>query len=191
MRKGIYNIDDGVNFGIWQDDVSKLMYYDSTKTILSTLNLSGRIADFGGGNGLLKQLYNNVITIDIDESKQPDIKDDILTHKGEYDIIFIRYVLHYLNDYEVIKLFENIKSFHKGKVIIQQFVNEDLKTKYHNSINEFKYFRTESQLLALLPKCQKIYSIAYKVTKDFYRNRLKIENAKEHNEIINAYLINF
>jgi len=191
MQENIYKIDKGSYFGMWTDSISKLMYFDSTKELLQKISISGKIADYGGANGLLKTFIPNAISIDIDKTKNPDIVDNIITHKGKYNIIFIRYVLHYLNDYDVLKLFQNIATYHKGIVIIQQFTNEDLKSKYYNSINEQKYFRTEKQLLALLPPCEKIYSKQYTVTKNFYLNRLDNSNAIEHKECINAYLINY
>lgn len=189
MLNKIYKEDKGCFFGKWNDKTSKIMYYDSTVKILSKINTKGKIADYGGANGILKNFIPNIITIDIDKSKNPDIVDNILTHKGIYDLIIIRFVLHYLNDYEVLQLFENIKSYHKGKILVIQFVNEDLKLKYFNSRNEFKYFRTKKQLEKLLPIFKNIYSLQYKCSKKFYKNRLEINNAKKHKEQINAYLI--
>lgn len=190
MQTKIYKEDLGTKFGQWTDKTSKLMYYDSTVNILSKINTNVSVADYGGANGILKEFIPNIITIDIDSSKNPDICDNILTHVGKYDLIIIRFVLHYLNDYEVLQLFEKIQTYHKGQVLIIQFCNNDLKAKYKNSINEFKYFRTENQLEALLPKCNKIYSKKYTVTKEFYKNRLQINNAINHKEIINAYEYN-
>lgn len=187
MQKNIYKEDCKTNFGKWNYQVSKFMYFDSIKEILSKINIPNKVADYGGANGILKQFIPNIITIDIDESKKPDIVDNILTHKGTYDLIIIRYVLHYLNDYQVLQLFKNIKQYHKGSILVIQFCNNDLKSKYYNSKNEFKYFRTENQLEKLLPKSKKIYSKKYMVTNDFYRNRLQIKNTIEHEEILNAY----
>jgi hypothetical protein len=189
MQNIIYKEDNGIDFGKWSDNTSKLMYFDSVKDILSKIDTKGKIADYGGANGILKQFIPNIISIDIDASKNPDIVDNILTHNGNYDLIIIRFVLHYLNDYEVLKLFKNIEKYHKGKILIIQFTNEDLKSKYYNSKNEFKYFRTKNQLQKLLPKFKNIYSIKYECSIEFYKNRLNIENAKNHIEEINAYLI--
>ena len=189
MPKKIYKEDSGVGFGQWQDNVSKFIYFESVEQILSEIELPQKVADYGGANGILKKYIPNIISIDIDESKNPDIVDNIITHKGNYDLIVIRYVLHYLNDYEVLQLFENIKSYHKGKILIIQFCNEDLKSKYGNSKNEFKYFRTQKQLVKLLPNCKKIYSKKYICTKGFYKNRLGIETSIEHEEILNAYYL--
>lgn len=187
MQTKIYKEDKGVRFGKWIDKVSKLMYYDSTKEILSKIKIPEIVADYGGANGILKEFIPNIISIDIDKSKNPDIIDNIITHKGKYDLIIVRFVLHYLNDYQILELFNNIKKYHKGKVLIIQFTNNDLISKYENSRNEFKYFRTENQLDALLISFKKVYVTEYEVTKEFYKNRLDIDNAKNHNEKIIAY----
>jgi hypothetical protein len=189
MLKITYKEDKGIKFGKWSDKISKLIYFDSVNEILSKINTNGLVADYGGANGILKQFIPNIISIDIDASKVPDIIDNIITHKGNYNLIIIRFVLHYLNDYEVLQLFENIKSYHKGKILIIQFCNNDLKSKYKNSLNEFKYFRTENQLENLLPKFKKIYNIEYNIDKKFYLNRLGNGNYIKHKEQLNAYLI--
>lgn len=189
MHKKIYKEDKGLNFGKWNDNISKLIYYDSIKEILLKIDTSGKVADYGGANGILKQFIPDIITIDIDPTKKPDILENILCHRGNYDLIIIRFVLHYLSDYEVLKLFDNIEKHHNGKILVVQFTNEDLKSKYRNSINELKYFRTKNQLQNLLPNFKNIYSIKYKCTKEFYKNRLGIDNAIKHKEQINAYLI--
>ena len=188
MQKQTYKIDQGENFGKWSDNTSKFLYKYSILEILNKIEIPEKTADFGGGNGLLKEIIPNIITIDIDKTKKPDIIDNILTHRGKYDLIIIRYVLHYLNDYELIQLFDNIKSFHKGKLLIIQFCNNDLINKYFNSKNEIKYFRTENQTENLIPKgFKKIFSMNYICSKEFYKNRLQNENIIEHNEILNAY----
>lgn len=186
MQKNIYKEDKGQNFGKWNDNISKLLYYRSTRKILSKISVPQIVADYGGANGILKQFIPNCITIDIDSSKTPDICDNILTHTGNYDLIIIRYVLHYLTDQQIISLFEHLKTFHKGAILVQQFCNKDLVLKYANSVNEQqKYFRTKEQLLSLLPKGFKIiYKTKYIVTKDFYKNRLNNLNGIEHDEEI-------
>ena len=189
MQKIIYKEDKGRDFGKWSDQTSKLIYFDSIKEILAKIDTSGKVADYGGANGILKQFIPNIITIDIDGSKNPDIQDDILTHQGNYDLIIIRFVLHYLNDYQVLQLFKNIQKYHSGKILLIQFTNEDLKLKYENSKNEFKYFRCRQQLEKLLPDFENIYNIEYTCDKEFYLNRLGINNGMKHSENINAYLI--
>ena len=110
MPKNVYEIDQATEFGRWTDRVSKLMYDTCTKEILSLIEIPKIVADYGGANGNLKQYIPNAISIDIDESKKPDVLDDIVEHVGRYDLIVIRYVLHYLNDYDVIELFKNISN---------------------------------------------------------------------------------
>lgn len=190
MQEKIYEIDQGIGFGKWQDETSKFLYYESTKQILKLIEIPDRVADYGGGNGLLKQFIPQITTIDIDGSKGPDIVDDIITHKGEYDLIILRYVLHYLDDYKIIEMFKNIKRQHKGRILIQQFTNEDLISKYENSQNEYKYFRTLPQLLALIPfDGNIIYKQDYIVTSQFYKNRLQLENGKDHLETMVGYYV--
>lgn len=186
MQKITYEIDKGINFGKWKDKTSQYLYFESTIEILKKIKIPNSVADYGGGNGLLKQFIPQIKTIDIDENKQPDLIDNILTHNNHYELVIIRFVLHYLNDYEVIELFKTINA---DNILIIQFENEDLKTKYQNSINEFKYFRTEKQLKALLPKHKEIYNREYEVSPEFYKERLGEADYKTHKEILRAYYI--
>jgi len=187
-----YTIDKGKEFGSWKDKVSKYLYHDSLIEIKyflkkNNINTNCSIGDFGGGNGILKNYFKNLTTIDMDINKNPDILDNILTHKNYYDLVILRYVLHYLNDYEVIKLFKNINA---KNILIIQFINKDLRSKYLNSKNELKYFRNEQHLMQLIPiKNKKIYSKEYLVTKEYYINRIGIGKYIKHKEILNAYYI--
>jgi hypothetical protein len=183
----IYKEDKGEKFGTWNDKVSKFLYYDSTKEILSKIKIPNKVADYGGANGLLKKIIPNCITIDKDKSKNPDILDNIITHSRQYDLTIIRYVLHYLNDYEVLELFKNINA---KNILVIQFENNDLKSKYHNSLNEFKYFRTETQLKELLPNTIKeIYKKEYELGSEFYNNRLGEGDYITHKETLKAYYV--
>tara|TARA_R110002167_G_scaffold85002_1_gene230793 strand:+ start:796 stop:1368 length:573 start_codon:yes stop_codon:yes gene_type:complete len=186
MQTTIYKEDKGLNFGKWNDYISKLMYYTTTNEILNKISIPKKVADYGGANGNLKTFIPHAITIDIDESKKPDVLDNIITHSKKYDLVVIRFVLHYLNDYEVLELFRNIKS---KNILVIQFENNDLKSKYFNSQNEgIKYFRTSKQLQKLLPKnSKKIYQKKYVLDKDFYLNRLGKGLYKKHKEQITAY----
>lgn len=181
MLKDSYKIDQGLEFGNWKDKTSQDLYHNTTKDILNLIHIPSLVADFGGGNGLLKKFIPHSISIDIDQSKNPDIIGNILDVKQHFELVVIRYVLHYLSDYEILKLFSNINA---DNILIQQFVNEDLKAKYRNSINEFKYFRTLSQLISLLPDSEIIYQKEITCTKEFYKNRLNNQNATPHNETI-------
>jgi len=194
MQKIIYNIDKGTKFGKWNDSISKLIYFDCMETFLKGVDTSGKVADYGGANGNLKKFIPQSISIDIDTSKKPDIIDNILFHKGNYKLIVIRYVLHYLTVQQRYKLFEHLQTFHKGKkVLLIQFVNDgkDFKIKRNNSINETKYFLTSENIKKLIKpfKTIKKDQISYRVTKEFYKNRLKNENAMAHDETIHSILM--
>ena len=182
-----YKEDQGTNFGKWNDSISRFLYQDSTKEILSKITIPNLVADYGGANGNLKQFIPNAISIDIDKTKRPDVVDDILNHSKYYDLVIIRFVLHYLNDYEILKLFNVIKA---RNILIIQFENNDLKSKYFNSQNEFKYFRTSHQLKQLLPiKSKEIYSKTYELGNEFYKNRLGKGIYKTHDETLKAYYL--
>jgi len=186
------DIDKGIKFGKWEDTTSIKLYKDTTEEIFKKIKISkyNKIADYGGANGIMKNYIPNIITIDLDATKEPDIVDNIITHPTKYDLVVIRYVLHYLNDYQVIKLFNKILKNGTKNILLIQFTNENLKMKYKNSINEFKYFRNASQLQALIPdNFKQIYSEKITVTKEFYKNRLNNDNGIEHQETINAFLL--
>jgi hypothetical protein len=187
-----FEIDQGVRFGYWDNDTSRLLYRDIMPLCLNGVDTSGRVADFGGANGLLKAFIPQSISIDYDSSKNPDIVDDILVHKGDYDLIVLRYVLHYLDDKKVSELFNHIRSFHKGRILVIQFVNEDLESKTWNSVNEVKWFRNEKETRVLLETDWEIMdykSIDYFVSAQFYRDRLNHPNPKSHRESIAIYYL--
>ena len=164
MPKKIINVDNGEHFGKWADETSDYLYRRSIKMILDSVDIPSSVGDFGGGNGLIKTHIPHAVTIDIDKDKKPDIVENILEHTGCYDLGIVRYVLHYLNDYEVIQLFNGMNCLN---VLVIQFTNQDLKMKYHNSKNEFKYFRTKEQLEALLPtKAKHIFTGEYRCQKN-------------------------
>lgn len=179
-------VDEGTRFGTWGDPTSRFMYRDSLAHILPLAALVGHVGDFGGANGLLKAHVPNVTTIDSDPSKHPDIVDNILTHDAPYDTAWARYVMHYLTDQEVIQFVDNVNA---PRLIIVQFTNnESLRVKYANSVNETKYFRTSAQMRELLPsKTKVLWSMAYAVCPEFYQNRLGMENAKPHGEMLRVY----
>lgn len=181
----IFEADQGTAFGKWGDPVSRYMYERSLYQILPVVNMQGRIGDFGGANGLLKDHVSNVTTVDTDASKNPDVVADILDYPEFFDTVWCRYVLHYLTDQQVIKFVDNVNT---DRLIIVQFVNDDLRGKYAASDNETKYFRTQEQLEALLPKHSKLlWQQGYTVTSDFYANRLKKFDAKTHSERLCVY----
>ncbi len=187
----IFEIDRGKEFGMWTDPVSKFMYHDHFVHIYTKFNLDSykSIEDIGGANGILRQFFEDkdYSTSDIDESKEPDFIGNIVNYNGimafkwrgetynrhyQNELIVIRYVLHYLSDEEVIKMFSNIKENHKGDILVVQFTNEagDLDIKLSNSINETKYFRTQEQLYALLQNFNIVLTDtqSFEVTAEFY-----------------------
>lgn len=188
MQKIIYKADQGLKFGMWNDKTSKFLYHISVKDILDKIKIPENVADYGGGNGILKKFIPYIKTIDIDKDKNPDIIDNIITHKGQYDLVIIRFVMHYLSDNEIIELLKNIKS---KEILVIQFVNKNKKIKYENSQNEGdKYFRNKKETLQLMPENHTIiYSQKYTVNKDFYKNRLGLGNYKSHQEELLAIRI--
>ena len=179
------NIDQGTRFGRWEDETSRLMYFDAMPVLLSGIDTTGVVADYGGGNGLLKQWMPDAISIDTDASKQPDVVDNILTHTGSYDLIVMRYLLHYLDVNQIDRLFRHLAEFHNGSILVIQFVNDDLKAKQANSVNESKTFFTESQLTGLLSRYWTVTpgnAIDYTVSAEFYRNRLNHPTPTAHRE---------
>lgn len=172
-------LDCGTAFGTWTDKTSRFIYHDAMATMLQGIEHSASVGDLGGGNGLLKQWLPNSIAIDCDATKQPDIVDSVFDYVGTHDALVLRYVLHYLQDNEVLTLMRHLRSYHHGSVLVIQFANNDLATKYGNSYNEQKYFRTTSQLTALLTEVwqvTKLTTMEYEVGQDFYENRLGVGN---------------
>jgi len=182
-------VDQGTLFGTWTDPVSRFMYHEFLDSLVrnNIIQFEGTVGDFGGANGLLKKYIpdHHVTTIDKDRTKQPDIVDDILYHNGGYNTAFTRYVMHYLNDQQVIHFVNRVNA---DKLLMIEFTNEDLRSKYLNSRNELKFFRTRSQLEALLGGGAKLlHSEQYTVDEEFYRNRLGLHHATPHEETVNLY----
>lgn len=183
--------DKGTQFGTWPNPTAQLIYHDIMPLALSGVDTSGNVADFGGGNGLLKQWIPHAISVDYDATKQPDIYADILTHRGNYDLIVIRYVLHYMTDEQVKQLFDNLASYSDCCVLVIQFVNNDLAIKNYNSVNETKYFRNEQHVAGLIDPAKWLLrtrkAVPYHVDADFYRWRLAHPDPVEHDETIVIY----
>ncbi len=187
------DIDGGTGFGLWNDPVSRLMYFNVMPHILEGVDITGMVADYGGANGLLKQFIPQAISIDIDTTKNPDIVDDIRTHRGDYNLIVMRYVLHYLTPVEQLALFRHIASYHEGKLLVIQFTNDgkDHRLKLENSVNEIKYFHTQEMLFRLFPDFTiiQVKTSPYQVTAEFYANRLGNPDGQPHGEVCNSILM--
>lgn len=186
-----FEVDQGTAFGRWGDPVSQFMYEESLRDMLPRMQLDGlKVGDYGGANGILKDVVGNVTTIDIDARKGPDIVDDILLHTGKYDVAFCRYVMHYLSDQQVIAFVENALRY-CDRLYLVQFTNDgtDLRAKYATSKGEGgKYFRTQSQLESLLPvNAKRLYSASYAVGPEFYCNRLGLVTDIRHEETVRLY----
>lgn len=181
--------DQGIAFGLWDDPTARLMYHDIMPLALSGIDTRGRVADYGGANGLLKQWIPHSISVDYDASKNPDICEDICAHVGDYDLIVMRYVLHYMPDPVVRQLFRHLGMFHNGRVLVVQFVNENLDDKVRNSWGEVKHFRTEAQLKRLLSPFGIVSrkAVEYRVGADFYRWRLQHPAPFAHDETVVIY----
>jgi hypothetical protein len=183
--------DQGTSFGTWPDPTAQLMYHDIMPLALSGIDTSGKVADFGGGNGLLREWIPHAVSVDYDTTKKPDVYADILTHRGTYDLIIMRYVLHYMRDEQVKQLFDNIAEYHNGRVLLIQFVNNDLAIKNYNSVGEVKYFRGEPHLASLIDQEKWLMrsrkAVAYRVGAEFYKWRLGHLNPMTHDEIVVIY----
>jgi hypothetical protein len=184
-------VDQGSNFGKWDNETARLMYSDVMPALLNGVKTGGSVVDLGGGNGLLKEWIPLAVTVDSDKTKNPDITADILEYEGNHDLVVIRYVLHYLPDVKVKQFFNHLSGYHSGQVLVIQFVNEDIQAKLANSVNEVKYFRTESQLLKLLSpyRVSSRKKIEYTVSPDFYRQRLGHTNPTAHEEAVVGLLL--
>lgn len=194
-------VDQGLQFGTWSDETSRLIYFDAMPALLTGLpRATDRVLDLGGGNGLMRPwFYQPVTTVDTDETKQPDVVADLTRWTPEdsssYDRVLLRYVLHYLTDAEVVELFaRHLPSWWAGPVTVIQFVaptRRALAQKRANSVNETKHFRTEPHLLKLLTlsgdwDLTRRVAVDYEVDPDFYRNRLGAEDPTGHPERVVA-----
>lgn len=183
-------VDGGEGFGLWPDATSRLMYHDAMPALLSGVARSGMTLDLGGGNGLSRQWFDRVVTVDTDASKHPDVVADALTYTPTMRVsrVLLRYVLHYLTDEQVLALLQHVASY-TAQVVLVQFVNADLGAKHANSVNESKWFRTEPWLKSLLGpwRVQRRVAVSYDVDPEFYRNRLGHPNPTGHRETVVAY----
>lgn len=179
--------DQGTAFGSWPNNTARLMYHDIMPLALNGIDTSGRVADLGGANGLLKQWIPQAITVDYDASKNPDVCEDIRSHVGDYDLVVLRYVLHYMGDIGVRGLMRHLAATHKGRVLVVQFVNDDLAAKRANSVGETKWFRTTEETHRLLCETHRVLSakaVDYVVEAEFYRDRLNHPNPTSHHETV-------
>lgn len=206
MPNTIYKNDRGTNFGSGDDPISNLIYRDSAKTFLQNVSIAGkRIADYGGANAILRRFLGDAdayTVVDTDKTKQTGddfICDDITTHRGQYDLVICRYVLHYLTDEQIRQMFAQIKTNGTAQILLIQFVNQGLDLKIKREISaqfetgeERKIFRNCRQLFDLLDgfHIENVDKVDYLATSDFYRNRFGTsERVTPHQETIYSILL--
>lgn len=186
-----FNEDNGSNFGKWNDNVSNILYNTANKIIASQILKNDVVADYGGANSLLKNdiQCKEYFCIDIDNTKkQVDnfINEDIITHKGIYDKVIIKLVMHYLTDKQIKEMLKNITA---KEIIICQFINnkEDIlvKKKISNLSKENeKFFRNKEELSSIIGECDILAEIDYICDKQFYLNRLELDTNLSHKETL-------
>ena len=80
MSETIFARDQGQGFGQWPDPTSRLMYHDVMPVLLSEVDSSRGVIDLGGANGLIREFVDSeVLTVDIDPTKGPDVVADART----------------------------------------------------------------------------------------------------------------
>lgn len=189
------DLDQGTAFGTWADPTSRLIYHDAMGALLSGIERPTRVLDLGGGNGLAREWFPGAVTVDLDPAKDPDVLADALeyTPAQPYDLVLLRYVLHYLPDPLVRDLLVHVATYHRGPVVVIQFVNEDLEAKAANSVGELKCFRTEWHLRTLVDRepweLVRRIAVSYDVDPEFYRNRLHHPDPTGHPETVVSYLL--
>lgn len=190
------NVDQGTAFGTWTDRTSRLIYHDAMPALLSGVDCTGEVLDLGGANGLSREWFPGAVTVDVDPSKEPDIVANALDYTPDhrYDLVLIRYVLHYLTNRQVTQLFEQVAGYHDGPLVLIQFVNDDLDIKLVNSVNEERrYFRTEGALRQLVDRAPwKLYrriGLEYVVDPMFYTHRLGHPTGTAHLERVVSYTL--
>lgn len=185
----VYPEDGGTRFGTWGDRTSLLLYEGVMPLLLSQVELDGVVGDYGGANGLLRRWVPGAITVDRDPSKHPDVLDDVVHHTGVYDVVVMRYLLHYLTDTEVRTMLCTVRT---DRVVLVQFTNEgdELTTKRTISAaagESPKHLRTLVELVTLFCggwTLRTHVQVTYRVHPEFYENRLGVTGAPEHGEAV-------
>jgi len=203
--KNIFSLDKGMDFGKWNDKVSKTIYSESIGSLKRYDFSNQRVADYGGGNGLLKKEIggNDWIVIDCDSSKSPDIVDNIVTHSGDYDVVVLRMVLHYLSDSEIEEMISRIQKNGVKEIHLLQFWSErgeDLLIKktisklFEEPTEGKKFFRTKEEILSFFSEfsVEEVGFSRYVVSGEFYRNRFSNPTIPDvpHKETLTHFYIN-
>lgn len=187
--------DQGTTFGTWDDPVSRLLYRDSVPFWIADLGVdtSRPTVDLGGANGLLRPHFPDLLTVDSDPTKEPDVVADVTLWGAPPGLecqAVVRYVLHYLEDRQVALLLSTVASYSE-RLYLVQFVNADLAAKRANSHHEGpRFFRSAEDLDALIDRSpwtvEGRWEREYRVTPEFYLNRLGPGSYSPHNETLVA-----
>ena len=182
-------------FGTWTDAASDLMYRGAMPYLLAGLPTAGPVVDLGGGNGLSRGFLpgRQITTVDIDPATGPDVVADALTytHPEPAATVLVRYLLHYLTDGQVRRLFANLARWHDGDVVVVQFANEDPSAKAVNSADTTdRRWRHPAELLHLLGNLDgwrrgaRVNRLDYTVDPEFYTSRLGVPGRYPHAETL-------
>jgi hypothetical protein len=177
-------IDTAITFGKGNSPTSRLLYHRIFDLIRDRIPSFAKVYDLGGGNGVSKAYFPSVVTVDNNPEMEPDILADILEFEvpDEADLILIRYVAHYLQEEQLIKLLE--RSSHKPILFIQ-FTNSDPDDKLLQSLfkgqgeEDHKTFRDWDHFVHLLePRgFRQIIRVDYEVEPMFYVERFGRQGA--------------
>jgi len=108
------------------------------------------------------------------------------------DVVFVRYVLHYLTNTQATQLLSHVAEYCK-RIVLIQFVNDwsviDMKrTISQGSGDHAKTFYGWGELFTLCDqspwRIQRTATVQTTVTADFYKNRLSVTDAPQHSESI-------
>jgi hypothetical protein len=191
MSETVFAKDQGRDFGRWSDPTSRLMYHDVMPVMLNGVDTAGPVIDLGGANGLLREfIRGRVLTVDIDASKGPDVVADVRkwVPVEPAALVVMRYLLHYLNDTDARALFQHVRNWHPGRLLVIQFANDwrHMQAKRESSLGETVYFRTPEHVESLFGPWAIIdrKRVDYTVRREFYANRLGNPDGREHGESV-------
>lgn len=189
------NADQGTAFGTWPDEVSRWLYHDSVPLWIEALDVDTQAltVDLGGANALLRPWFPQLITVDSDPTKQPDVTADVTRWQPgtEFPQAVLRYVLHYLPDHTVATLLQTVATY-TDHLYVVQFTNPDVHVKDRNSRYEpQRWWRSDQDLDRLLahPSWEDTQTTSwrYRVTEQFYRNRLGPGDYEPHVEDLTVH----
>lgn len=191
-------MDDYKTFGRGSGPTSRLLYYHSLTLALERKpNLpNGTVYDLGGSNGLSRQHFDqrDVVTVDNNESTQPDIVADIRrwTVPTDAGMVLLRHVFHYLTSEDIVDVLKRLTV----PALVIQFSNENTTVKQAQTPYETgKRFRTFNETEGLIYKgwngtVEMLYRIDYNVEPEFYVERFGQPGISQHQETLTAWWLN-